>query len=88
MLFNNAYIKTGSSNMVAYLIKIERIKKINASNILFFIKRKKEKSAKNIITISLWLLTIVSSITSGLRAKIEVEIKFFDIFQIINTVPR
>ena len=74
--------------MVEYFIKIERIKNIVPKNIFFLAKRKKERSTKKIITISLWPLTNVSIITSGLRANKIRGIIFFDSFQTRKTVRK
>ena len=77
----------GNKNKVTYLIKIEKIKNIKAKNSLFLDKRKKEKSTKNIITISLCPLTNVSITTKGFKANKASDNIFLDNFQIINVVP-
>ena len=67
--------------MVAYFIKIDEIKNIVPKNIFFLVKRKKEKSTKKIIVISLCPLIKVSTTTSGLKENKITEMMFFDILQ-------
>lgn len=87
-LFQNMYIREGINKIVENLIKIDTRNKNVPVKYFLFKKRKNEKRAKNIITISLCPLTSVSIITNGFKPKKIKDSVFLNFFQIKKSVNR